>query len=537
MMWTPFRKPTSKTHANRRVRRMAASMAAVSLIAAACAADDDSPGEEDPGASAEGTEPPDDASPARTDLVIGQHRNLTNFAANNRGAGRAIVTDQLYNVLIRLYEGDPEPQPELASSWEAAPDGTSITVHLEEGVTFHDGDPFTSEDVAFSLDYVRDPANAASALPMAELITDVETPDDHTVVVNFSQPHPAMLNMFNLIYMLDHRHPDEADAGSGTGPFVLDEFVPDQHVVLTRNEDYWREPAQLETVTVQLLPDPQAKLAQLRAGTVDMITEVPAIEFESFESSEEWVTGATAGNDLYQSFLINTARPPFDDPQVREALSLAVNRERIAAEVVGAGAQAACLPYPDHSLAYFDDLAAQCRFDLDAAQDLLEQAGVSDLSFSIIVAGGNANGARAAEIFQADLATIGVDAAVDQTEGTAYSSNRNEGTFDVAAQLYGGASADPAAFFGSSKAWDPNRNWPQFDSDEYANAVAEAGSTMDEDTRRETYREVSEIILQENFALVTAENPYLWTAASPLADLRFGIEGGYLILEFAHWEN
>lgn len=468
-------------------------------------------------------------------LVIGQSQDITDFNPWSFKGYSYNVTSQLFDTPIR-YDASGKPQPQLATSWQQAPDGKSMTLHLRSGVHFHNGDAFTSADIAYSIKAATDPANVANLAPLAELVTKVDTPDTQTAVLHYAKPNPAALDLLELLYVADHNHPDTVRTDTnGTGPFVLEKFDPGQEVTLSASTDYWGGAPSLKTVKIEVLPDAATTIAQLKTGSVNLSTRMAPQDVASLAGDSSIATGAAAQGQGYLSFDVNTSRPPLNNPVVRQAFSLALDRARIAKEIVGPATPSACLPYPKTSLAYFEDLDQTCKFDLAQAKTLLAQAGVPNLSVTIQTSSAESPElTQMSQIFQADLKSIGVDAKVDDLDDPTYVKDRQNSQFEIEAHAYGRAGGDPATMFGTANSWVVGKNPQNFNQSDYASAVSAGGSVLDPDVRKQAYRRVDQIILDQNFVLVAAENTQPWASSKNLAGVEFTAEG-LLVLHHAHF--
>ena len=182
---------------------------------------------------------------------------------------------QLFASLLR-YDDGWEPQPYLAKSWDISDDGLTVTINLVENATFHDGEPITSEDVAFSIDTVK--ANHPFKSMFAP-VTAVETPDPNTAIIKLSEPHPAlMLAMSSQLLSIIPKHvygdgqdpkdhPQNSENVVGSGPFKLVEFKRDQHIILERHDGYFMEGLPyLDKIVMRIVKDGAARTIALESG-------------------------------------------------------------------------------------------------------------------------------------------------------------------------------------------------------------------------------------------------------------------------------
>ena len=370
-----------------------------------------------------------------------------------------------YNTLLKF---DPESYPQvvgdLAESWEVSEDGLTYTFKLKQNVKFHDGTPFTSEDVKATYDRIRDPQGGARSIRKAAYadIDTIETPDEHTVVFKLSAPNASMLTNFaspwDCIYSAaklkeDPKFPDRNVLG--TGPFKFVEHAAGSHWLGERYEDYHVEGRPyLDSYRAIFITNTAARVNALQAGEV-------LAEFRGHSPADRDKLVAALGDkiEVHESPWIcslvvafNTEKKPFDDVRVRRALSLAIDRWQGAEALskialvrhVGGtlrpGYELATPPEELEKLPGFGRDVAAARAE---AKKLLEEAGVSNLSFKFM----NRNVPMPytpVGVFVIDQwRQIGVTAEHDQPETAAYISNLRGGNYEVGLDFHCDAVDDP----------------------------------------------------------------------------------------------
>ena len=362
---------------------------------------------------------------------------------------------QLFAAPLR-YDEDWTPQPYLAESWEVADDGLSVTLALVDGATFHDGEPITSTDVAFSIETVK--ANHPFTAMFAP-VTSVDTPDTRTAVINLEKPHPALLLAMSsqlLPILPEHvygdgqdvkEHPRNSTDVVGSGPFRLVEFTPDQHVILERNDDYFIEGRPyLDRIVMRIIKDASARTIALSNGEAQL---------SGFEESPQNINrlkdtdGVTASPEGYGAIgpiswlAFNTRREPTSDVRVRQAIAHAVDREFInKAIMLGTSTPALTGIHPDSP--FYDADIEPYAVDLDKANALLDEAGHErgddGMRFALTIDYGWPGIKAPAEYLKPQLAKIGIDVTV-----------RASPDFPTWAQRIGGHDFDMT--------WDTVFNW------------------------------------------------------------------------------
>ena len=360
------------------------------------------------------------AMAANTSITIGDQLEPPHLDPT---AGAAGAIDNV--VYINIYEGltefasDGSVIPALAESWDISEDGLTYTFRLHSGVKFHDGSDLTASDVVWSLNRSRaeDSVNAQKGL--FANIADVSAPDDTTVVVTLTTPTGNFL--FNMAWgdAVILNEGDDVEAlkthPNGTGPFVFQNWVQGDSITMTRNPNYWGEPAKLETVTIKYISDPTAAFNAVMAGDVDAFPTFPAPEnLPQFDADPRFtvIVGSTEGETILST---NNKMPPFDNPKVREALAHAIDRQAIIdGAMFGYGTPIGTHMAP-HNPAYVD-LTGLSNYDPELAKKLLAEAGFPDGFTTTLKLPPPSYARRGGEIIAAELRAVGIETEVTNLE-------------------------------------------------------------------------------------------------------------------------
>lgn len=458
-------------------------------------------------------------------LHIGQNADLTSFDPTELRIGTYVSTHLLYNSLIRLDEKGV-PQPELAKSWKLSPDGQTMTLSLVDGATFHSGRAMTSKDVAFSLEYAKTPSVGANILPLARLIEKVETPDEKTVVLHLKGAPAAIYDLLDLLFIVDSENPKRIKtSGNGTGPFKLVSYEPGQNAVFVRNEKYWRQKPVLPKIEIKIVPDTQSALAQLRSGAIDFL---PVVNQESLTQikSLNFKTGVAAAEGRVLDIGINIKSPPFDKPEVRKALSLAIDRQRIASDVAGQGAVAKCLPWAQRSKAESAGFDGSCQHDLAEAKALIQKAGVAGTDVELLAYSQAVPELGAmAQILQASMKEIGLNAKITDLSEAAFVSRFRKSNFQITTHVYVRAGRSPAAILLTAVPFRSVGNVANFESQPYADDVNVVTTGSDAQMMAPAWKRINEQILSQNFVIPVSTLPVTWVATPKLDGVRFNLDG------------
>ena len=390
-------------------RRGAVALALTGLLTvAACGDSGDSGGDGDSGGGGEsgGT------------LVFGASSDPVTLDAAYVSDGESLrVIRQVFEGLVTTEEGGTEVQPALAKEWETSEDGLEWTFTLEEDVTFHDGEPFNAEAVCFNFDrwynftglqqsaavsyywqtVFGGYANNESEDLTESLYSSCEAVDESTAKITLSSPSSSFLTGLTLpsfsIASPKALEEFEADKVSGsedeprfegtfgteqpigTGPFKFDSWEVGNRLVLSRYEDYWGEPAKLERLIFRPIADGPARAQALQSGEIQAYDGVDPADVERLRGEGYEILERPAFNVGYVGF--NTAKPPLDNLQIRQAIAHAINREALVQANYPEGSEVATQFMPPELFGYGEDVPTY-EYDVEKAKSLIAESGVAN---------------------------------------------------------------------------------------------------------------------------------------------------------------
>ncbi|KRB36184.1 ABC transporter substrate-binding protein [Microbacterium sp. Root180] len=299
-------------------------------------------------------------------------------------AGSALDQILVDNVYQGLVGRTPEQEivPVLAEDWTVSPDGLTYTFTLREGVTFHDGQELTPQDVVWSLTTRKNTPEWRDSARLAN-VTAI-TADGQDIVLTLAEPDSSLL--WNLtgragIVLKEGDTVDYNTAANGTGPFRLDQWRQGDSITLVRNDDYWGDPAQVAEVVFDYIPDNQAALNAALAGEIDVLTGFDANLKEQVEAGGDFALELGESTDK-GTLAFNQTSGPLADQRVRQAIRQAIDHDAFV-EALGAG-ETQYGPIPSLDPGY-EDLADVAPYDPDAARALLEEAGAEDLELTLTI--------------------------------------------------------------------------------------------------------------------------------------------------------
>ncbi len=358
-------------------------------------------------------------------LKIANTANITTWDPVASFSTEAAYMANVYEQLLRINPPGSAEQftPLLAESWESNDDGTVWTFHLREGVKFHDGEPMNAEAVKKSIEAAKERGGASFIWWMVD---SIEAVDDLTVQFNLSASAPLDLIASSLYgaWIVSPKALDAAAADenywangveAGTGPYVIESYVPDQEIVFQKFEDYWGgwDDDQYDTVLVQIIPEALTQQQLLEAGSVDLVTRVPTENYVNFKDNPKYTFLEEPSFFNYVGFF-NTLRPPLDNVKVRQALSYAIPYDdiiQIGAKGLGTQSRG---PVPAGVWPWSPDVK-QYTYDIDKAKELLKEAGYENGGFSLRLtyAAENDTEAAFAPLIKDAYAQLGVDVTLE----------------------------------------------------------------------------------------------------------------------------
>ena len=340
----------------------------------------------------------------------------------------------LYDGLMDYEPGTTELRPGLAESYEISDDGMVFTFKLRDGVQFHNGREMTAEDVKFSLDRVTNPKTQSPGAGFfgsiagydaissgeTESLSGVKVIDDQTVEITLSRPDATFLHVMGLNFAsvvakeaVEAAGADFGKTAMGTGAFKLADWTIGQKLVFAKNENYWREGLPyLDTVTFEVGQEPIVALLRLQSGEVDVPGDgIPPAKFQEVMNDPAQAARVIEGGQLHTGYItLNVKMPPFDNVDVRKAVNMAINKERIT-QVINGRAVPATQPLPPSMPGYTEGYEGYA-YDPDAAKALLADAGFADgFETELFVMNTDPN-PRIAQAIQQDLSKIGIKASI-----------------------------------------------------------------------------------------------------------------------------
>jgi peptide/nickel transport system substrate-binding protein len=431
--------------------------------------------------------------------VQSEPRSLDPHMVITDGAVGHIVSN-IFNTLVR-YDENMNVVPDLAESWEIQEGGRQITFKLRENVVFHDGTPFNAEAVKFSFDRVMTEANNSPYRRFFAPVQGIEVLGPHSIRFAFREPWPGFF--YQLLYVggmgivspaaVQRLGADGfARAPVGTGPFKVGEWVSGQRLTLARNERYFRSgQPYLEALEFRFIPDASALVTALRTNQVELIRDFEAQLIPLMERERTLRVSAKTAY-TFDWLALNSAQPPFNDPRVRHAINMAIDRNALARAVYGQQAAGATTQMAPANLFHHPDHLPTFRHDPQRARQLLAEAGASNLEFTLYSYTVKPQLAQLATVMQQQLGQIGVRVRHEVLEHQAWLQQVLRERRFQASVVPGTGGPEPHSYV---MFWTSNNpiNFVGIRNAELDRILPQAQVTVDDAQRRALYRRIQEL--------------------------------------------
>ncbi|MFM0096529.1 ABC transporter substrate-binding protein [Paraburkholderia nemoris] len=448
---------------------------------------------------------------------------LTTTAGGNAEIGPKVVEGLL------TYDKDLSPRPLLATAWSVSKDGLQYRFTLRQGVKWHDGKPFTSADVAFSILTLKQ-VHPRGRSTFAN-VTDVKTPDPYTAIIELSKPAPFLLTALSgsespIIPKHLYEGTDIAanpynSAPVGTGPFVFKSFVHGSYILLERNPDYWDKPKPyVDKVIVRFLPDGAARAAALESGAANLGDQaIPLSDVKRFTTLPNFNVDTTnwAYVSNHQQLIFNLDTPVLKDKAVRKAISQAIDVNALNrvvwygyGQVSAAAIGVANTKYHDADIHYFPYDVAQANAALDAAG---LKRGPDGKRFKLRLLFNPFQDPRAADFVRQSLARIGIDGEIESYDFAtyvkkAYTDRAFDITLEALSNVFDPTVGVQRVFWSKNfKIGLPFSNAAHYSNPEVDRLLEAASVETDEAKRRQLFIQFQQIVHDDIPSIEFGANP------------------------------
>ncbi len=467
-------------------------------------------------------ETPSSGVPAHGDAIVeGSIGDVSGFlAAVTSDSASHEAAGYVFNGLVR-YDKDLKLEGDLAESWDVSPDGKKITFRLRKGVTWHDGAPFTSEDVLFTYRKMIDPKTPTAYGEDFKQVKRASAPDPHTFVAEYDRPFAPALASWGMHILPKHlleKFPDISKSPLnkkpvGTGPYRFTEWKTGEKTVFDVNPGYHEGKPYIARVVTRVIPDLATMFLELKSGGLDLMNLTPLqrtrqTETKEFKKSFNKYQYLSSG---YTYLGFRLSHPFFKERKVRQAIAHAINKKEVIDGVLFGLGQEATGPYKPGTWPYNPDVK-RYPHDLAKAKELLAEAGwkekgkdgilVKDgqrFEFTVLTNAGNESRAKTAAILQQNLAAAGIKMEIRTVEWAAFINEFVKKRKFDALILGWSITPDPDQFdiWNSAKTGPDELNHVGYANAEVDRLLEEGRRTFDIEQRKKAYFRIQEILAED----------------------------------------
>ncbi|NJD62783.1 MAG: peptide-binding protein [Deltaproteobacteria bacterium] len=454
-------------------------------------------------------------------IVFGSNGDVSGFlTAVTSDAASHDAASYVFNGLVR-YDKNVTLEGELAESWNVSPDGKKITFRLRKGVKWHDGEPFTSEDVLFTYRKMIDPKTPTAYAEDFRQVRRAAAPDPYTFVVEYEKPFAPALASWGMSILPKHlletyedisKSPLNKEHPIGTGPYKFVEWKPGERVVFDANPDYFEGRPYLQRVVTRVIPDQATLFLELKSGGIDSMNLTP-LQYTRQTETDEFRKSYnkfryTAFNYTYLGFRLS--HPFFKDKKVRQGIACAIRKKELVDGVLFGLGQEAIGPYKPGTWVYNPDVP-KFPYDPERAKRLLAEAGWKPgtdgtlekggqpFRFTVLTNAGNESRSKTAAILQQHLAAVGIRMEIRTVEWAAFINEFIDKRKFDAVILGWSITPDPDQYdiWSSKKTGPKELNFVGYSNPEVDRLLEEGRRTFDIEKRKKAYFRIQEILAEE----------------------------------------
>lgn len=431
----------------------------------------------------------------------------------------ASIAAKLFNGLVRLND-NLEIAPDIAERWEISKDGLRYRFYLRKNVRFLNGREVKSQDFKYSFERILDPKTKSPNTWVfdkvegakefqkgnAKEVKGFKVINDYTLEIKLRKLFSPFLSMLTMtpacvVPKEDVKKwgNDFASHPSGTGPFVLKNWLPNREVVLEKNENYFDRNAKVKGIVYKIIPEDLTAVTEFELGNIEVIS-LPASAYSKFKNDKKWDKYIMSLEGLNTYYLgMNSSRPPFNNPDLRRAVSYAIDRKKILETFYEGRGRLTAGPVPDLLRKWNLNRKNTPAYNPEMAKKIINSEGMSGIKVNMYVTA-DQDVVDLAEIIQSYLSEIGVNVNIKQLEWSAYKDAVNKGEPDMFWLSWWADYPDPENFlfplFHSSNI-GPAGNRTRYVNKEVDTLIEKGQNSLNEKERNDFYKRAEEIIIQD----------------------------------------
>ena len=390
--------------------------------------------------------------------------------------------------------------PQVAESWKRTSD-TEVTFTIRDDIMFHDGTKLTPEDVVYSVERITDKAFASPQLGQFNKIVKAEATGDHEVTLTTDGPYPVLLPQLTKLSIVPKHVVEKVGKDDfnlhpvGSGPYKFDEWQRGVQVTLKRNGDYWGDKGAFETAVFRAVPDAATRLADLQAGTADLVVTLDSDQAKQLESSGS-AKALSVQTERVAYFALNSTKPPLDNPKMRMAIALAIDKQGIVEGILQSGEKVVGELVAPASFGWVDGIPP-FDYDPEKAKELIAEVG-EPAKTKMALATSPVFDQKTVQAIQQMLTEVGLNVDIEMTDMATWLKNQQVSNAEAPMLTFSRWScscqdADGIMFplLHSGEAWS------RYSDPEIDKLLDQGRSELDDDARLKAYKAVHEIVKRD----------------------------------------
>lgn len=412
-----------------------------------------------------------------------------------------VVSSASEQILLNVFEGLVMPNPEggvrpaLAESYEISEDGKTYTFTIREGVKFHNGNPMDIHDVDFSLQKMSGKLGDTPTEGLFANIDKIEVLDEKRIAIHLKQADSSFIYYMKEAIVPDENKDSLSEKAIGTGPYQISEYQKEQKIKLTRNEEYWGEKALIPSVNILISPNPETNFLKLLSKEINFLTEIDSKRLRELQDYKI-VSGP---RNLVLILALNNKVKPFDDVEVRKAINLGIDKEKIVQVVMdGHGSVLNTNMSPVMKKFLWEGKTEKANPAL--AKEILEKKGLLPLTIDLKVPNNSKIYLDTAQSLREQLQEIGINLNLESIEWATWLSDVYSNRKYQASLAGLSGKMEPDAILRRYTS-DYAKNFTNFHDSKYDALIAEAKLTSNEDKQIQNYKEAEQILAEKQAAV------------------------------------
>ena len=424
------------------------------------------------------------------------------------------VCRTVFNTLTEYDHKTLRPQPSLARSWQVKDGGKTYVLTLRDDVTYHSGRPFGPDDVVSVIGLLNQEATVSQMKHVAA-ICDASKTGTNEVTLKFSEAVNNVFDLFEMMIMVDKESYSDLLTGAkfiGTGPFTMNSYQPGTGFTLAKNPHYWKSGRPyLDGVQMTVVTQSTSAVAALKSGQAQLALDLAPLDAAALRSTPGFDLVLSDAYDAVYYIGQNVTVEPLDNPQVRQAIAWAIDRDRVLNQVLGQIGYTSSLPWARSSPAYDADKAGAYSYNLSKAKSLLAGSGARGASVDLYYNAGFAPNGQIAEIVQYGLSQAGLTVRPKPTQAADFLTLLSgEGIPGLFVNVHGFGQLHPATLVKGAFPFNAAGNAERFTSSAYTKVADQMWTATDESAAKTAYGTVNDLLLSQQFVtdLVVSAHTY-----------------------------